>query len=69
MLLTMLLTFTLTVLAMAVGWFARRWYVSSRPMIEQRGEKTCGICSTPLAANALRTHDGRWRCLKHKDRL
>ncbi len=28
--------------------------------------RVCEVCQQPLPVDAIRTHDGRWRCAKHK---
>lgn len=64
---TMLVSLVFTLLAFWAGWLCRRWYVTHRTPQEQRsGVKVCGICGESLAVSARRTHDGLWRCSRHK---
>lgn len=64
--LTSLVTFVLTLAAVAAGWFGHRWYLASRPSSEQRSDKRCDVCQVTLPPTARRTHDGHWRCARHK---
>jgi transcription elongation factor Elf1 len=34
--------------------------------IEKKIDKYCEVCGVPLPINAIRTHDGKWKCWKHK---
>ncbi len=34
--------------------------------LPKMGPRKCEHCDIFLPANAIRTHDGKWRCLAHK---
>lgn len=55
--------------AALLGWFARYAYRRTRPAADRdRPIRRCDWprCRTRLPKGALRTHDGHWRCARHK---
>ncbi len=56
----------LSILSFLLGFLGRPLLIRSRPPAEKRSAKCCDVCGVPLPANALRTHDGHWRCAAHK---
>ena len=61
------LTFALTLLAVACGWLGCLWYLRHRTPVERAdGPQRCETCQRSLGPDALRTHDGRWVCSAHK---
>lgn len=36
------------------------------PIATGQATRVCEVCGRALPADALRTHDGRWRCAIHK---
>lgn len=60
---TIILTFVLTLAAVAFGYFARKWHVEHRTPDEiESGAKLCGRCHAGLPDGALKTHTGDWLC-------
>jgi hypothetical protein len=66
MLITILLTFVLTLLSVYAGWWAREWTLRHRSTEDLKtGPKRCAICQKALPESALKSISG-WRCAEHK---
>jgi len=51
------------------NWWKHRQVPISVPpsALPKLGPRACGICDKFLPIDAVRTHDGKWRCADHKN--
>ena len=67
MMLTILLTFVLTLLSVLAGYALHAWVIRHRtaPEVAKQG-RVCGSCGCLMHPAALKQADGSWRCARCK---
>jgi hypothetical protein len=59
--------FLLTLSAFCLGWIGcEYWLRRQSALVAVSGNKRCEVCATALPKSAIRSHDGRWLCARHK---
>lgn len=56
----------LLVVVVAYGAYLRRKLTQVPTSPVELGDRKCGVCGRLLPKNAVRTHEGKWRCVEHK---